>query len=214
MKTLALLLSFLVAAGAAFGNSIVYDDFGPGNTYQQSGGPDVGGPFNYEVAAGFVAGVSGNLATVELGVSFRNVPAALNVFLYSDVGGAPDNANQILLGSVIPSAQFGSSNNSIVSFTVAGSVSVTMGTSYWLVLKPAAAGTSADVWNYSFSPGNLDTSTDDSTWNPLFESNERAFRLTAYSAVPDGGSTVLLLAIALASLCVIERVCGRERVAA
>jgi VPDSG-CTERM motif len=210
MKTFALLLSFLVAASAAFGNSIVYDDFGPGNTYQQSAGPDVGGSFHFEIAAGFVAGASGNLATVDLGLTFHTVPIAVNVFLYSDTSGSPDNASQVLLGSAIPTAQEGSSNNSIVSFTVAGSVSVTMGTSYWLVLKPAAPGNSADVWNYSFSPGNLDTSTDDSTWHPLFESNEPAFRLTAYSAVPDGGSTVLLLAIALAGLCV----CARERVAA
>ena len=64
---------------------------------------------------------------------------AANVFLYHDASGLPDNANQTFLGSVTPTAVFGTTNNTVVSLTVTGSVPVTMGNVYWLVLKPGAA---------------------------------------------------------------------------
>jgi len=48
---------------------------------------------------------SGNLALVDLGLTFdAGHQGPVNVYLYGDAGGSPDNANQTLLGSGTPSA--------------------------------------------------------------------------------------------------------------
>jgi hypothetical protein len=70
----------------------------------------------------------------------------VNVFLYGDAAGSPDNANQTFLGSTSPSAIFdGITNNSVVSFSVAGTIPVTAGSIYYLVVKPSSLGTD-DAW--------------------------------------------------------------------
>ena len=132
--------------------------------------PNRRGANNEEIAAQFTAGASGNLANVALGLTYRlgTDPAfrAVNVFLYGDASGSPDNANQTLLGSSTPIALFdGVTNNSVVSFSVAGTVPVTMGSLYYLVLKPTSLGTT-DAWMLS-SPivtGAAFASFNDSTW--------------------------------------------------
>ena len=77
---------------------------------------------------------------------------------------------------------------------------MTMGTAYFLVLKPGTAGMH-DTWNNSdpaaFGNGAY-FSTDDSTWN-FNEQQLPAFRLTVAST-PDSGSTFGLLGLALVAL--------------
>jgi hypothetical protein len=61
----------------------------------------------------------------------------VNIYLYGDATGLPDNGNQTLLGAGTPSGQDAHNNNILLSFAVAGTVPVTTGSSYWLVLKSA-----------------------------------------------------------------------------
>lgn len=198
-------------------NSIVFDTFGPGDTYSQLAGYDVGAFFltSVETAAQFTAGTSGNLATVDLGLTYGRSPGEfVNVYLYGDASGSPDNANQIFLGSGTPTALFGTTTNSVVSFAVAGTVPVTMGSTYWLVLKPDPANPVLEEWNAS-SPavlGVIAGSTDDSTWGGAF-SVLPAFRLTAssVSSVPDSGSTLLLMLGALVPLLFFQRTLIRRQ---
>ena len=128
-------------------------------------------------------------------------PGAVNAFLYGDAADLPNNAIQTFLGSGIASAEFGTTDNSLVSFTVAGNVPVTKGSVYWLVLKPADVNVS-DAWNTSNSsgPGNMAASSDDSTWE-LIDDALPAFRITAKggAAVPDASSTWTLLALGMAA---------------
>jgi hypothetical protein len=142
-----------------------------------------GGPLAYGEAAQFTAAASGNLTSVALGLTYYPGFTALpvNVYLYGDAGGSPDNANQIFLGSATPTDVYATTNNSVVSFAVPGIVPVTMGSTYWLVLKPTA-GNEADYWN-SASPtvsGMEDQSSNDSTWYFAYAFLP-AFRLTAAS---------------------------------
>lgn len=192
----------------ARGTTIVFSDLGPLDTYNQFADYEVvmNPEVLQEVAAQFTAGVSGNLATVDLGLTYQNA-GAVNAYLYGDVGGSPDNANQTFLGSGTPTAVFGTTNNSLVSFAVAGTIPVTMGTTYWLVLKPAGA-IMLDDWNWS-SPavvGNIALSSTDLTWTAA-SGTLPAFRITALGAagVPDSGATFLLLLGSVAALLVFER---------
>src|SRR5437762_11923307 len=121
MKKIILILGattlLLVTARAT---SIVFDTFGPGDTYATTGGFDVGdtgGPLTYEEAAQFTAGASDDLATVVLGLTYDEADgfAALpvNVYLYGNASGSPDNSNQIFLGSGTPTAAYGTTNSSL-----------------------------------------------------------------------------------------------------
>ena len=197
---------------AARGNTIVFSDFGPGDTYSQNfaaGGPATS-PLT-EIAAQFTAGASGNLATVDLGLTYVTQGAA-NVYLYGDASGLPDNANQTFLGSGTPTAVFGTTNNTLVSLAVAGTVPVTMGNVYWLVLKPGAAN-EEDAWNLGAAAGLVAISSDDITWSNgsggvVFLP---AFRITASggASVPDSGSTILLLLGSVTTLFGVQRMFRR-----
>ena len=147
MKKLLIILTSAVVAATAGADVTVFNTFGPGDTYNPGLAYQIGGGANNgEIAAQFTAGASGNLANVALGLTYRldTDPAfrAVNVFLYGDASGSPDNANQTLLGSSTPIALFdGVTNNSVVSFSVAGTVPVAMGSLYYVVLKPTSLGT-------------------------------------------------------------------------
>ena len=129
----------------------------------------------------------------------------MDAFLYGDSAGSPDNANQTFLGSGFPTAAFGASNNSLVSFAVTGNVAVTIGSTYWLVLKPVGFG--LDAWNFSSgTPGLVaESTTVYQTWIPS-GTVLPAFRITAIPAVPDSGDTALLLVGSVVVLVVLKRI--------
>src|SRR6266404_2819870 len=219
MKKLLIILTSAVVAANAGADLTVFDTFGPGDTYNPGLALGIGGGANNEeIAAQFTAGASGNLANVALGLTYRlgTDPAfrAVNVFLYGDASGSPDNANQTLLGSTTPIALFdGVTNNSVVIVSVAGTVPVTMGSLYYLVLKPTSLGTT-DAWMLSSPPVNglVFSSPNDSTWNQALSNVLPAFRLTAVSTVPDSGGTILLMLGAVAALLLSHRVVQNQRV--
>ena len=162
------IVSTAVLALTANASTIVFNTFGPGHSYNPVGGYNVQGAsiggFE-EVAAPFTAAVSGNVAMVELGLTFNPSPVGqgpVNVYLYADANGLPDNANQTLLGSGTPKAPAGTCSSSIVSLSVVSNVAVTMGTNYWLVLKPGG-GSVLDLWMFSSMTGAIANSFDDST---------------------------------------------------
>ena len=199
--------------------SIVFDTFGAGNTYNDSLGFDVGSavffPDNYsdiEEAAQFTAGASGDLASVDLGLTYFTgfTATPVNVYLAGNGSSPFDPSNEIFLGSGTPTAAYQSTNNSVVGFSVSGTVPVTIGTTYWLVLKPASA-TGLDVWNAAADPGPV-LGVEDVQGHvngPLFTASYPflpAFRLTAsgVSSVPDSGNTLLLFCGAVATLLVLR----------
>jgi hypothetical protein len=184
---IAFILNASAFAPTGRADSIVFDTFGPGDTYSQFDAYEVGTFFQtpVESAAQFTAGASGNLASVYLGLTYGRTDLPVNVYLYGDAGGSPDNANQIFLGSVTPIVAWGTTTNSVVSFSVAGTVPVTMGSTYWLVLKPTDSNVDND-WNASFPavPGMTDYSIDDSGIWASYAPILPAFRLTATVPAP------------------------------
>ncbi len=214
MKKEFLILATAVIAFTARGNTIVFNTLGPGDTYDQSNGFDVEASpgFSEDVAAQFTALASGNLATVDLGLT-RGVsfpPGPVNVYLYRDASGSPNSAQQRFLGSGTASAVFSTTNNSLVSFSVAGSVPVSVGATYWLVLKPVSG--TFDIWNTSEPPvlSHVAFSINDASWLVSIGTLP-AFRLTSTTGVPDSGSTFLLLLGSFAALVISRRTPAREQ---
>jgi len=132
-----IIVALAILSATAQANTIILDTFGPSNTYNQSAGFAVTKvPSLFQEAARFTAGASGQLATIDLGLTWETTPGSVLVFLYGDAGGTPNILDQTLLGSVTPTGEFDTTNDSIVTLTVPTGVSLTGGTGYWLVLKP------------------------------------------------------------------------------
>jgi hypothetical protein len=203
MKKIALILGLVASALTVHANTIAFDTFGPANTYNSSTGFATG--FNVTEAVQFTSLGSGNLLTVDLGLT-ANAPGPANVFLYGDASGAINTASSTFLGSVTPTALFGSTNSTVVSLSVGGSVPLTLGTTYWLALFPTNSSMQV-IWNQSITTvGNRDFSNDGgSTWQTTPTGNlTAAFRLTVSditsSSVPDSGSTIALMLAAVTPL--------------
>ena len=182
MRSFFVILSSAVLALSSCCHVPVVNTFGPGNTYEPIGGYNVEGTPHHlaEVAAPFTAAASGNLATVELGLTFNVSPngqGPADVYLM-----AMPVAYQIMppkcsSPSGTPMAAKETTNNNLVRFAVAGTIPVTKGTNYWLVLK--AHGSSViDLWMMTSVNGAIASSYDDSKWHtaPL---STPAFRLTS-----------------------------------
>src|SRR5438067_8398304 len=116
-----LLIAFCPVQAQA--TTIVFNTLGPGDTYLSTSGFAVVGVGALgvleEVAAQFTAMTSGNLATVDLGLTFvsGHTTGAVNVFIYVDFARSPNNAFQTFIGSGTPKTKIGITMNRLVSFT-------------------------------------------------------------------------------------------------
>jgi hypothetical protein len=196
----------LIASARA--NSVVFSTLGPGDSFDTTASWAIEAvDLPFFVAAQFTAQASGNLKTVDLGMSFDQFfgPGMFNVYLYNDAGGTPDSANPMFLGSDGFSGTFYFST--LVSLPISGTVPVTAGSSYWLSLQPAFEN-AWSFWNFS-SPlllGTVDYSRDGTTWFLAGTSQEMpAFRLTATSTVPESSATIILLATSSLALLGLRR---------
>jgi hypothetical protein len=190
MKKITLVLGWTILALTAQGGTIVFNTLGPGDTYSLSSGffLETGQMSSY--AAQFVAGASGRLTTIELGLTYEDItpdrPGPVNVYLYGDAAGVPDIANKTFLGITGPTTRLGVTDNNPVTLGVVGDVSVLTGSTYWLALELAPRFDeflTFDVWNSSLS-------------TPL-----PAFRIE----VPDTGTTFYLFGLSLAGLAFLRR---------
>src|SRR5205085_495634 len=142
MSRIILGVSGFLVAWTAHADTVAFNSFGPGNTYDGGSVYYVGkaGSFPTEQAAQFISQASGFLSTVELALTYPSdhPPKPVNVFLYNDLNGSPDNSSQIFLGSADPVAIFNPSNNhAVATLTVTSQVFISLDSIYWLVLKPA-----------------------------------------------------------------------------
>ncbi len=219
MKKILIVLGSALLAFTAQGTTIVYTNLGPGDTYDQNFGFGVGnvGGSRYSQAMQFMAGASGDLATVDLALTYGdNGPALVNVFLYGDASNSPDTASQIFLGTATPTAAFHTTNNSLVTLNIAGIVPVTLGIKYWLALMPTSD--NIDVWNQTSPPvpGLAAASVDNGqTWFPAGFDAIGAFRVTANtdgSSVPESGGTIWLLFASVATVFAVRRTTLRRQI--
>ena len=204
-------LNMALLAWTAHASTIVYSNLGPMDTYDPMFGDGVGtvGGFPRTIAMEFTAGASGNLATIDIALTFGdNGAQPVNVFLYADASNSPSGSGT-LLGSVTPTAMFQTTNNSLVTLNVLGTVPVTLGTNYWLALQPTSP--FIDVWNQTLPVVNGGTASSidgGATWFPVLNDPLDAFRITANpagSGVPESGSALWLLLGSMVTIVAVRR---------
>src|SRR5450432_136504 len=91
MKKTLLVFAALVCSLTAR-SSTIFNTLGPGGTYEPSNGyfvtDSLFGGLSYQTAAQFTALASGNLATIDLGLTYSTL-GPVGVYLYSSSGGSP-----------------------------------------------------------------------------------------------------------------------------
>ena len=156
MKHLILALAVVVlftSRPAAATSIVVYDNFGPGNSYNPSSGAVVGanqgpGGFSFEIGTTFTPTTSSFLDEISVPITngdFNNGASVLNVAIRANTSDKP--------GAVLESIQFAGPFNSFFS---GGSVitlesvlhpSLIAGTTYWLDLSNGISASNATlIW--------------------------------------------------------------------
>jgi hypothetical protein len=128
---------------------VIYDAFGPGDTYRFDSGSNVfgltSGIFYEDSAVRFNTGLfSGTLTTIEVPITSIYLPGPANVTfsLTTDGGGVPGG---IILESWSIPVTYSLPGSVIYTMTSVGGLSLSSGTNYWLMA--GAASPDAATWN-------------------------------------------------------------------
>jgi len=112
----------------------VFSDLGPGNTYHNGFGYDVGSSQNSTEAFTFTPGNSYTLTQIDLGLGWiAPSTAQVTVELRDDNSGIPGMVIESWSVSNLP--QFGSTNDIVQTVTPIGAVALVSGQQYWLRLS-------------------------------------------------------------------------------
>jgi len=149
MKSTAILVTVLLAIGSASAApTVLFNTFGPGDTYNTNTGWTIGTASAYDQGDQFVIGAATPhyLDKIELAGSLVSGTNSLDVWLMSDAAGEPGAIIEAFnfSGAMGP---FGSANPPLAANSVLLPV-LYPGTPYWLIASAPAADTWA-AWNQS-----------------------------------------------------------------
>jgi hypothetical protein len=201
MKFKVFLITLLTMASIVLPNpsawsAVIFNDFGPGDTYGPSGYTlSVGSPIGYDFDQGnaFTPVGTYSLDTVKLAAGLESGPNELDVWLMSDAGGEP--------GAIIEPfhfsnamGDFGDNNPPLVANSLLHPV-LTANTQYWLI----ASASGPDEWAaWSYNSENVNglraIRTNLGAWNVNNDEEMAAFSITGTpaSAVPEPATMLLL----------------------
>jgi PEP-CTERM motif len=141
----------LVLCVPATAQTTFYSDLGPaGNVYNCCSGWTVtGGPEEYFVAANeFTSLASGSISQIDLGVGYVAGPNSFFAALYTDNNGLP--GSEIAQWNNLSSSQQYGGCCGLVIITGISGVTLTSGTSYFIILGPTTEGSSTwEMWNWN-----------------------------------------------------------------
>lgn len=210
--TLLALLAAVCVCSLPAAAGTIFDDFGPGNSYNCCNGWTVSGPSSppgqFISANQFTAGGGGGtVSQIDLAIGLVVGSGTGTVSLYTVSGGVPGS----LLGSWAYTAHQSFGNCcAIESITVSGGPTLVGGTDYFLVLT--ADGSTWNAWNLNDQGATgLDLFSRDNgnSWNSNGIQSLGAFRILSGDAgVPEPGTLVMLGSGVLAAAGAFRRKLG------
>jgi PEP-CTERM motif len=148
-RSAVIVLGLLVAISlAANADSIIFNDLGPGHTYNPSTGFAIAGvqstPGFIEWGEAFTPNGRFDLTQITLGLSWFSGMNGVTVSLDANNGGAPGKSLATWLFVGLPA--IGTSNSIVQTMTFSSSLVLQPGQTYWLVVA-ATGGNTQLVWN-------------------------------------------------------------------
>ena len=140
-----LIASFSIASSA---DSVIFNDFGKGYSYNSSVGLTIAGaqsmPGFIKWGEAFTPDARFDLTQIRMALGWFTGVNGVTVSLDINNGGAPGKA--LASWSFVELPQFGTTNSVVQTMTFANGIVLQPGQTYWLVTAPFAANTQA-VWN-------------------------------------------------------------------
>ncbi len=190
---------------------IIADTFGVGNTFDVTAAYNVSGPsavlpvsgmFENDVASEFKSPTSVFLEAVDVAIANFSGNTAVDVRIAPDAGGLPGTT---WLEQVQVSAP---ASVSVVHVDFSGALLLNAGVSYWLWLSAPDDGSSGWFHNsevFSDLAAALDPGIDGGgSWSGVNQDSP-AFRVLGKAAVPESGSTLLMLGMVVSGLVLRRR---------
>ncbi len=199
----------MVWVGTSAEAAIIFNNFGPGDTFGDGGrilqGPAVGTIGDVNQAASFTVGPTDFLlTTVSLGIHVVSSPTngtgPLDVVLAADSAGSPGAALRTLPINV------NSTGKQVITVADDGTQLLDANTTYWIIAD--AEGSFDGGWNFN-SIGDVGLTagqTEGNPWNPRPNDDRYAFRVQGM-AVPEPAAGVLIV-LSLAGLIVTRQTSG------
>jgi len=186
----------------------MFTTFGPGDSYQNAGpGISIGGPvagFQLQLAVGFIAGFTGTLNSIRVGVYNSAAISTVDSFilsLTSDSSGSPGATLESFTGLIFPNFPGG-----ILTVNSSATPALTPGSTYWIVLAATNPAVTAGGWSLNnqglnglFASRNLASSP---TWTTAPSGTLPAVEVNA-AAVPEPVALSLTL-VGLAALVILR----------
>ena len=142
---LGLMASFSIASRA---DSVIFNDFGTGHSYNSSRGLTISGtqstPGFIEWGEAFTPHARFDLAEIRMALGWVTGVNGVTVSLDTNNGSGP--GTPLASWSFVGLPQFGTTNSIVHTMTFANGIVLQPGQTYWLVTAPFAANTQA-VWN-------------------------------------------------------------------
>ena len=203
MKALNLLWA-LLPLGSLQAGTVLFNDFGAGNTYNETTGWTVSGTgsigTSFTQANLFTLGGSGaeSISQIDIGINNASGVTTFYASIWTDVGNLPGTeVSGAFWGSLTTTGSFGACDDCVTSITGIAGLTLTGGDQYFLILGPVSTSdTSWNAWNWNSTGVNgLDLFSEDggTTWSSNGNNLLGAFdAIGGAPGVPEPGTLLLL----------------------
>ena len=206
----------LLSACPAFGQVAAFSTLSSG-TYSQVGAfavvgnTSTGGEGTLSVAASFVPTTSGDLSSIEVGMTELSAGSDFGNFtlsLVADSGGSPNISNVLATSPEMTTTEVEfTTESALETWTYTGStLALSAGTTYWLVAAPWDANTHS-FWNTASTTSSTST-TDDLVNGAVSDTTTKApeaFVVNVIPTPPVPEPTTALFGLAVTGVCAVAR---------
>jgi PEP-CTERM motif len=200
---LGLMAGFPLASRA---DSIIFNDFGAGHSYNSQKGLTIAGtqsmPGFVEWGEAFTPHGRFDLTEISMALGWFAGVNGVTVSLDTNIGGAPGTA--VASWSFVGLPQFGTTNSTVQTMTFARGIVLLPGQTYWLVAAPLGASTQA-VWNLNSTGVTGLAAVNFGTGWLTTKVPSGAFEVFGQSVVPEPGTWFLFGTGLLAVLAAIRK---------
>jgi PEP-CTERM motif-containing protein len=145
MKKLLLLVAALLLPLFARADTVLYNNLGPGNSYNCCIGWTIG--IGFTQGDQFTASATANLSSIDIALAYASGPTNGDIVsLYTDAGGMPGTLLEQWTATNLPN--FGTTSNSPIVLTSTNHPLLMAGNQYWLIASPIDQN-SNNPWNWN-----------------------------------------------------------------